>query len=493
MIDCPDCNYGNSLSLYNQGTLMAVDPVNFVIPDLNSFAVNVPTMDVYNQAGGVIGGSLNVNNYTQEGGSTWVAFMDKDKTLMSTITMQNKISVAPGSVLFIKINNDILAFTDGQQFKIVSAQGMKDDEVKTQLNNYTLKTDTPFANYSMINNGSEGYIVFNKVAPTTFASATDITTANHSNLASGSHRLFELFVNRNMKSTPSGMSSGDNDMSTTHIAFMPVAGHAHQKDDINHVGYKSDYYGGIGYIEHNFTPSVKIGLGLSYLNNDTNYNDLYQSTSNTDSYRPFAYVNYNSSQWRFDLAAGWGKHKINNNRKYSFDENVYLAQSKYDSDEFSAHFSAGYRFYLEDNLIIQPMAGLFGANIKTETYEETGIGPMNMHVESEDYNSVKTMLGLKAKKEYELDDVLRRQEVQGHRKMFIETLITALVLLLQSILIIPIIVEHGLAVRICYFVPALLILTRFIGRSIRLYIVYRKARDDYDKTLIQHESEKHKR
>lgn len=100
---------------------------------------------------------------------------------------------------------------------------------------------------------------------------------------------------------------------------------------------------------------------------------------------------------------------------------------------------------------------------------------------------------LKSKKEYELDDVLRRQEVQGHRKMFIETLITALILLLQSILIIPIIVEHGLAVRICYFVPALLILTRFIGRSIRLYIVYRKARDDYDKTLIQHESAKYKR
>ena len=135
LIDCPDCNYGNSLSLYNQGTLMAVDPVNFVIPDLNSFAINVPSMDVYNQSGGVIGGSLNVNNYTQESGSTWVAFMDKDKTLMSTITAQNKISVAPGSVLFIKTNNDVLAFTDGQQFKIVSAQEMKDDEVKTQLSN----------------------------------------------------------------------------------------------------------------------------------------------------------------------------------------------------------------------------------------------------------------------------------------------------------------------------------------------------------------------
>lgn len=148
--------------------------------------------------------------------------MDKDKTTMSEITAQNKISVSSGAVLYIKTNNDILKFTDGQQFKVVSAQGMKEDEVKTQLNNYTLKTDTPFANYSMINNGTEGYIVFNKVAPTTYAAATDMTTANYSNLAAGSHRLFELFVNRNMKSTPGGMSSGDDGIKSTHIAFMPL-------------------------------------------------------------------------------------------------------------------------------------------------------------------------------------------------------------------------------------------------------------------------------
>ena len=336
------------------------------------------------------------------------------------ISNTNTITISAG-----KIKGNILATADGENYNgsarrnynNINIQGgeisgnvegdarkMSNDEIKTQLNNYTLKTDTPFAKYEMINDGNKGYIVFNKVSATNFVKATDVATANHNNLASGSHRLYELFVNRNMKSTPLGMSSGDDDEKTTHIAFMPVVGHAHQNDSSEHAGHKSDYYGGVGYIEHNFTPSIKTGLGLSYLNNDTDYNNSYKSTSSVDSYRPFAYLNYNSKQWRFDFVAGWGKHKIKNNRKYDFDNNIYSALSDYNSEEFSAHFSGGYRFYFGNNLIIQPMVSLFAANIKTDTYEETGNGPMNMHVQSEDYNSLKTMSGIKIKKEYKMDN-----------------------------------------------------------------------------------------
>ena len=116
----------------------------------------------------------------------------------------------------------------------------------------------------MMNEGNDGYIVFNKVAPSNFASSTDLTTSNHNNIVAGAHRVYELFVNRNMKSSlPNGMSSGDEIEKHTHLAFMPIVGHARQKEDINHSGYRSDYHGGIGYIEHNFTPTIKGGLGLA--------------------------------------------------------------------------------------------------------------------------------------------------------------------------------------------------------------------------------------
>lgn len=404
LIPCPDCGNNNPLELFNTGTLMAVDAQNFIIPDLNSYAINVPNMNVYNQAGGTIGGSLNVNNYTQESGATWVAFLDKDKSLMSTINVQNEIDIAQGSILYIHTNNDILNFTDGQTFQIVNAEGMSEDEVKTQLNNYTLKTDTPFATYEMTNDGSNGYIVFNKVEPTKYASATDLATSNHNNIISSSHRLYEMFVNRDMQSVASGRSSGDDDFSRTYVSIMPVGGHMRQKASDNHAGYSSDYYGSIGYIEHNFTPTFKAGVGISYLYSDADYSDKNSSSSTVDSYRPFAYINYEIGNWRFDVAGGWAKHKIKNNRKYDFDDKLYLAQSKHDADEISGHFSAGYRFVLDNDLVLQPKAGLFASKLKTDTYNERGSGPMNMHIASEDYTSFKSMIGLKIRKEYRWDN-----------------------------------------------------------------------------------------
>ena len=97
---------------------------------------------------------------------------------------------------------------------------------------------------------------------------------------------------------------------------------------------------------------------------------------------------------------------------------------------------------------------------------------------------------LRTEKQYELDDTIRLQELRNHRKIFIETLVTALVLVLQSILIIPIIIEHSFWVRFFYFVPAILILSRFIGRSIRLYLIYNRSKKDYEKSLLKSKKEK---
>lgn len=60
LVNCPTCGYDNKLELYNTGKLVAVDETDLTIPDLNSYAVNVANMDVYNQTGGLIGGSLNI-------------------------------------------------------------------------------------------------------------------------------------------------------------------------------------------------------------------------------------------------------------------------------------------------------------------------------------------------------------------------------------------------------------------------------------------------
>lgn len=219
----------------------------------------------------------------------------------------------------------------------------------------------------------------------------------------GSQRMYELFLNRDVNQVQ-GLASGDSFNTTNKLNFMPIGGYAHQGDKDGHAGYDTNYYGGLGYLEHDFNNNLKGGLGFAYMNNSTDFNDADGSNGNIDSYRPFAYINYEHGAWRFDLAGGVAKHKVDNNRKYSFNDVRYNAQGKYDADEISGHLNVGYKIMLDNNMIVQPMAGAYVAKLKTDSFEEEGSGPMNMHVESEDYNSFKSMLGIKLSKEYELEN-----------------------------------------------------------------------------------------
>ena len=116
--------------------------------------------------------------------------------------------------------------------------------------------------------------------------------------------------------------------------------------------------------------------------------------------------------------------------------------------------------------------------------------PVKCIAEYNSYRELPSWMGLaklrkaledtKRKKECDLDHMMHETEYRSNRMMFIETAITTVVLLLQSVLIIPIILEHSIFVKIGYFLPAILILTRFVGRSTKLYIQYKNAKHIYD-------------
>lgn len=405
---CPNgCGYTGKIDLYNTGKIVSVDPNNLTMPSLDSYAIKADNMNVFNQSGGLIGGSILANNYTQNNGATWVTFLDKDKEEMSTITVKDKVSIDKGSTLFIYTNNDVQKFKDDDAFLVVQTDPdtstMTDDEIYAQLNNYTLKSDSPFANYQMLGYDRNGYIVFNSVGANTYAGAADTANSNHSNIAMTSHRFYELFVNKNVEQI-SNLASGDNPNSENGLYFMPIAGYAKQDGNGGHSGYDTNYYGGVGYFEHVVNQNVTAGLGLAYLYSDSDHSDTYKSTSDMDTYRPFAYVDYENGDFRADLAVGYARHNIDNNRKYSFNDRIYDSKSNYSADEYSGHLNLGYKLWNQNGEIIQPIVGLYGAHIKADGYKEKGNGPMNMYVNAEDYNSIKSMLGVKMSKEYTLEN-----------------------------------------------------------------------------------------
>lgn len=401
---CPgNCGYSGTINLYNSGKIVAVDPINLVMPNLDSHAINADNMNVFNQAGGLIGGSILVNNYTQNAGATWVTFLDKDKKEMSTISVKDKASIEQGATLYIHTNNDVKKFKDDDAFLVVktdtTSSTMTDEEIYEEISNFTIKTDSPFANYKMIGYDRNGYIVFNSVSANTYAASADIVTANHSNIALGSHRFYELFVNKNITQVQS-MSPINNPDDGNGLYFMPIGGQAVQESGDGHSGYTNTYYGGIAYFEHSFRDNIKAGLGMAYLYNDNKYKDSYDSRGNFDTYRPFIYVNYEPGNFRADLAVGYARHDVGDDRKYKFNDVIYTSKGDYEADEYSGHLNLGYKVWNQDGEVVQPMIGVYATRLNIDSYTERGIGPMNMHVNSENYNSIKSMLGVKMSKEY---------------------------------------------------------------------------------------------
>ena len=395
------CDTITDLTLNNSGLVISESSTGSNAPDENSIAIDAENLNVNNINGGTIAGSINAKNFNQDKDSTWQAHLNKDTTKMNTVTVAENINIEQGSNLYIKTNNDVKEFTNGQKFEVATADNMTDTEINNQLENFDITSDSPFSSYDVISENNKGYLVFNHVAGNTYSHATDLTTSNHNAIASGSHRTYELFVNRNL-SPQYGLSSGDNPNYDNSLNFMPIGGFAHQGDKGEHAGYSTTYFGGIGYYEHDFTPNWKGGLGLSYVRNNNDLNDELNSDSKINTYRPFAYINYENCLFRADLALGYALHQVKDNRNYAFNNNSYTAKSKYDAQEFSGHLNLGYKMLDINGATIQPMAGLYLANIQTDSFTEKGNGPMNMRVKSDDYNSAKTMLGVKISEDYEL-------------------------------------------------------------------------------------------
>lgn len=92
----------------------------------------------------------------------------------------------------------------------------------------------------------------------------------------------------------------------------------------------------------------------------------------------------------------------------------------------------------------------------------------------------------KQEKMLELSDSIKQEEYHNRLIVFVETLITTLVLLLNTVLEFPLIMAHSWIIRVIYISCAVLILTRFVGRSIRLYIDMKKFERKFPTLFNKH-------
>lgn len=86
----------------------------------------------------------------------------------------------------------------------------------------------------------------------------------------------------------------------------------------------------------------------------------------------------------------------------------------------------------------------------------------------------------------ELSDAVKQEEYHNRLIVCVETFITTLVLLLNTVLELPLIMAHSFIIRVIFISIAVLILTRFVGRSIRLYIDLKKFERKFPSLFDKH-------
>jgi len=164
-------------------------------------------------------------------------------------------------------------------------------------------------------------------------------------------------------------------------------------------GYNSTTFGTmVGYdtpIPHTpFDGETRVGFGIGYARTTINGNTV---SANTDSntYEATVYLAHEQGPWFVDgdLSFGWND--------YSENRNVLVpgvinsnAQGSYSGQTYTAFATTGYHLFAQ-GFTITPLASLQYTHMNLGGYTESGVAPLNLSVNSQNYDFLESALGVK--------------------------------------------------------------------------------------------------
>ena len=165
-------------------------------------------------------------------------------------------------------------------------------------------------------------------------------------------------------------------------------------------GYNSTIFGMmIGYdaplLHMPFDGETRVGFGIGYARTTI---DGKTVSANTDSnaYEATAYIAHEQGPWFVDgdLSFGWNDYSENRNVLVPGIINS-TAQGSYSGQDYTAYLTTGYHFFAQ-GFTITPLASLQYTHMNLDSYTETGAAPLNLSVNSQNYDFLESALGVKA-------------------------------------------------------------------------------------------------
>ncbi len=155
-------------------------------------------------------------------------------------------------------------------------------------------------------------------------------------------------------------------------------------------GYNGQSFGGQIGVDYAFSTDFVAGLALGYTYTNA---DLNQGLGEIEdqTIRTGPYMSYTSGNWYVDGSATFGYHF------YEGDRNIPLltltAASEYNGYDITGYVGTGYRFNLDWNLDVTPIASVLYSYFHFDGFTETGAGGANLTVPDRSTDSLRSRLG----------------------------------------------------------------------------------------------------
>ena len=158
-------------------------------------------------------------------------------------------------------------------------------------------------------------------------------------------------------------------------------------------GYKASIGGTVLGIEKEVSDFWKMGFSQGFSQEIIHGQDFANNTD-ANSYQSSIYALYHKDAYYIDTAVSFAYNVYDNSRNVSDGVTNMTAVSSVDGQQYSTYVEGGYVFN-KGNLQITPLASFEYMKLYIPDYTENGAGAMDLHVDSQDYNSAQTGLGFK--------------------------------------------------------------------------------------------------
>jgi autotransporter-associated beta strand protein len=155
-------------------------------------------------------------------------------------------------------------------------------------------------------------------------------------------------------------------------------------------GFDSDAFGAQIGIDYEFSESFIAGLAFGYLYTNTDYK---QGLGEMDAHsvRAGPYMSYAAGDWYFDASATFAWHF------YEGERNIpalgLTADSDYDGWDVTGYLGTGYRFEVDRNLFLTPIASVQYTHFEFEDFTESGAGGANLKISDRNADSLRSRVG----------------------------------------------------------------------------------------------------